>query len=907
MVKKKNRLVTTSLREIKNSFPRFLSLMIMSFLGVFVFSGLKATAPFMMDSLDRYYDERNAYDIKLVSNLGFASDDIEIVKTIEGVKDIEYVNYADVSFHTKNDKDYVLSINSVTNNLNYLSTEYDLTSLASNELLVEEPFLEKTEYQIGDEIVLESDEFNSNVFIIKGVVDSPLYFNNADLNNNRGKTNVGNGTVNFYSYTNISSFKNEYYKNIYLTVDDAMKYETNSTKYNQAVDKVMEAISNKEEDILKTRYDLVRYNYDNLVIIYQAIWQYSMGRETVDNYLSQNEFQNDEQFKQYFATLSESDSNYQSAKKINDTILLLEENKDNYDQCMAALSELGIEKKDLSKYLTTLRKTMENKKLYVYNRLNDSTYKSYVDDTDSVTNLAYVFPIVFYAVAILVSLVSMNRMVEDDRMMLGTFKSLGFSNNMILFKYMLFAAIATLVGGIIGVVLGVVIIPSLINSIYHLLFDLPKFYIGLNIKDSLIGFIIAIVCICGSTLYTVHKELKAKPAELLRPKSPKAGRKVFLERFEKLWRKIKFSNKITIRNISRYKKRVGVTTLGVAGCCALMLCGFGIKDSITDIPARQFTHVTTEDATLYFNNVTKEEAKEVLNNETSFQSYAILNNTNATIGKYDIYISVLSENFEEFQHFYDLDTKEKCDLNDDEVLISDKLASLLKVKKGDTIEFYDDNNNYNMKVGAVVENYIQHFIFMNERTYNKNSSKDLTFNMAYVELGDLTKDEQLDLQAKMLENSNVLNMTFIQDSIDQANDMLQTLDKVVVILIVLAAMLSFIVLYNLSNINIHERKREIATLKVLGFYPNEVDRYITQENWILTVIGIVIGLVAGFFLTNIVVSTVEIEYVRFIHVIRPLSFIYASVMSLLFTLIVNFITHFSLKNIDMIESLKSVE
>lgn len=907
MVKKKNRLITTSFREIKNSFPRFLSLMIMSFLGVFVFSGLKATAPFMMDSLDRYYDERNAYDIKLVSNLGFASDDIEIVKTIEGVKDIEYVNYADVSFHTKNDKDYVLSINSVTNNLNYLSTEYDLTSLASNELLVEEPFLEKTEYQIGDEIVLESDEFNSNVFIIKGVVDSPLYFNNADLNNNRGKTNVGNGTVNFYSYTNISSFKNEYYKNIYLTVDDAMKYETNSTKYNQAVDKVMEAISNKEEDILKTRYDLMRDNYDKLVIIYQAIWQYSMGRETVDNYLSQNEFQNDEQFKQYFATLSESDSNYQSAKKINDTILLLEENKDNYDQCMAALSELGIEKKDLSKYLTTLRKTMENKKLYVYNRLNDSTYKSYVDDTDSVTNLAYVFPIVFYAVAILVSLVSMNRMVEDDRMMLGTFKSLGFSNNMILFKYMLFAAIATLVGGIIGVGLGVVIIPSLINSIYHLLFDLPKFYIGLNIKDSLIGFIIAIVCICGSTLYTVHKELKAKPAELLRPKSPKAGRKVFLERFEKLWRKIKFSNKITIRNISRYKKRVGVTTLGVAGCCALMLCGFGIKDSITDIPARQFTHITTEDATLYFNNVTKEEAKEVLNNETSFQSYAILNNTNATIGKYDIYISVLSENFEEFQHFYDLDTKEKCNLNDDEVLISDKLASLLKVKKGDTIEFYDDNNNYNMKVGAVVENYIQHFIFMNERTYNKNSSKDLTFNMAYVELGDLTKDEQLDLQAKMLENSNVLNMTFIQDSIDQANDMLQTLDKVVVILIVLAAMLSFIVLYNLSNINIHERKREIATLKVLGFYPNEVDRYITQENWILTVIGIVIGLVAGFFLTNIVVSTVEIEYVRFIHVIRPLSFIYASVMSLLFTLIVNFITHFSLKNIDMIESLKSVE
>ena len=182
-----------------------------------------------------------------------------------------------------------------------------------------------------------------------------------------------------------------------------------------------------------------------------------------------------------------------------------------------------------------------------------------------------------------------------------------------------------------------------------------------------------------------------------------------------------------------------------------------------------------------------------------------------------------------------------------------------------------------------------------------------TFNMAYVKFNNLTKKQQLDLQAKMLENADVLNMTFVQDSIDQANDMLQTLNKVVVILIVLAAMLSFIVLYNLSNINIQERKREIATLKVLGFYPKEVNRYITQENWILTFFGVLIGLVAGFFLTNIVVSTVEIEYVRFIHIIKPLSFLYSSIMSFVFTFIINFITHFSLKKIDMIESLKSVE
>lgn len=902
MVKKKNRLITTSLREIKNSFPRFLSLMIMSFLGVFVFAGLKATAPFMMNSLDKYYDERNAYDIKLTSTIGFASGDIDILRDVEGVKDIEYSNYVDVSFHTKNDKDYVLSINSVTTDLNYLKSTYDLSSLKDNDLLVEEPFLDKTDYEIGDVITFENDELNTKTFKIVGTVDSPMYFNNANLNNDRGKTNVGNGTINFYSYTTLNSFKNDYYKNIYLTVKDASKYETNSKKYNELVNNVMDLIADKEEVILSNRLDTLKTTYNLLT----SLSFYDAARQTIDKFLKTNNIANDEEFKTYFANLSEDDPNYLNAKNIYYLLTQIDGKEKQYEQGIKYLESQGISKAELPSYTATLKKTIDNANVLVNNRLNNSTYKSYVDDTNSITNLAYVFPLVFYAVAILVSLVSMNRMVEDDRMMLGTFKSLGFSNKMILFKYMIFAFLATLVGGIIGVGLGVVIIPSLINSIYRLLFDLPKFYLGLNLKDSLIGFFIALFCICGSTFYTVYRELKAKPAELLRPKTPKAGKKILLERFSNIWHKIKFSNKITIRNISRYKKRVTVTTLGVAGCCALMLCGFGIKDSITDIPYKQFTYVTSEDATVYFNNITKNEAKELLNKD-EFASYSILNNINATTGKYDIYISVLSENFEEFQHFYDVKTEKVCELKDDEVFVSDKLAQLLKVKKGDSIEFSSDDNTYKMRIGAVVENYIHHYVYMNEATYKKYALKDSTYNMAYVKFNNLSKEKQLELQAKMLENSDVLNMTFVQDSIDQANNMLQTLNKVVVILIVLAAMLSFIVLYNLSNINIQERKREIATLKVLGFYPNEVNRYITQENWILTFIGVIIGLVGGFFLTNIVVSTVEIEYVRFIHIIKPLSFLYSAIMSFVFTLIVNFITHFSLKKIDMIESLKSVE
>ena len=501
----------------------------------------------------------------------------------------------------------------------------------------------------------------------------------------------------------------------------------------------------------------------------------------------------------------------------------------------------------------------------------------------------------------------MNRMVEDDRLMLGTFKSLGFSNNQILFKYMLFALLATLIGGILGVGLGVVIIPSMINSIYRILFDLPKFYINLNFKDSLIGFIIAVICIGGATLFTLVKELKAKPAELLRPKAPKPGKRILLEKWHAVWNKIKFSNKITIRNISRYKKRVIVTTLGIAGCCALMLCGFGIRDSISDIPEKQFGYVTSQDATVYFSNISKKEADNLLVQD-EIVSHSNVSLINGETGQYDITINVLEKGYEEFQHFYDVKTKENLSLNDNEVFISDKLAQLLSLSKGDKIEFNDNNyNNYSFTIASVVENYIYHYVYMTESTYKQVTNEEMIVNTAYIKLKKLNEEEKENFQKKLLNNEEILNVTFVQDAIDSADDMLQSLNKVVIILIVLAALLSFIVLYNLSNINIHERKREIATLKVLGFYPKEVDHYITQENIILTIIGIIIGLIFGYFLTNIVVSTVEIEYVRFIHKINFLSFVYASLLSILFTLIVNLITHFSLEKIDMIESLKSVE
>lgn len=897
---KKNRLVTTTFREIKNSFPRFFSLLLMSFLGVFVFAGLKATAPAMMNSLDAFYKSANVYDIKLTSTVGFDNNAIDILKKIDGVNEVELSNYKDVVFKDKNDKEVVIKLISTPSTINLLSSEYDYEKLKKNEILVEENFIHKTGFKINDEVLLDDVTYT-----IKGVVSSPLFYTNVSLNQNRGKTNVGNGTINYYGYINNSSFNVDYYVNAYITLNGANNYQTNSKPYLKKVDDVSKKIEEKINDLLASRYDDINNNIGQLKAAKNFMVDYDAKKSKINATLNELNLKSYEEFINYFNTLDVTSSSYESLKLISDYIKYINDNKNSYDLIIGFINSMNLSLANMDDVINKYQEILNNKSgiVLLNDRLDYSTYKNYIDDTKSITNLSFVFPIVFFLVAILVSLVSMNRMVEDDRLMIGTFKSLGFANKNILFKYMMFAFLATLSGGIFGVIGGVIVIPTLINNIYKLLFDLPKFYLTLNIKQSILGFLIAILCICGTTLYTVLMQLKEKPAELLRAKAPKPGKKILLERIHFIWKRIKFSNKITIRNICRYKKRVAVTIFGIAGCCALMLCGWGIKDSITDIPTMQYQHVLTLDAIVNFNNVSKEKAAESLNND-NIESYTLMSLISGTCDNYEVTINVVSDNYNKFLHLYDINSKEEVTLNDNEVIVSDKLAQLLKLKVNENLSFYDDDyNNYNLKIKCIVENYVQHYLFITETTYKAISKNDFKINTAYIN----SKDINDNFIKGLLQNDDILNVMVVKEVIDNVSDMLTTLNKVVIILIVLAALLAFVVLYNLSNINIHERKREIATLKVLGFYPYEVDKYITLENIILTIIGVILGLVFGYFLTNVVVSTVEIEYVRFIHKIKFSSYIYAAILSFVFTIVVNFITHFKLEKINMIESLKSVE
>jgi putative ABC transport system permease protein len=671
-----------------------------------------------------------------------------------------------------------------------------------------------------------------------------------------------------------------------------------------------EALQNQEKTLqtqkntLSTQLSALQTLQDSVDAINAAEAQYNANLLSFQT--ASEEYQNS--LNEYNKGMSE----YQSAQQeYAENEARYEENQATYED---SLKEYEEQKADADREIANAKEEIDQIKhptWYLYDRTDYSTYSDYLDDAGSIANLSKVFPVVFFAVAVLISLISMNRMVEEDRLEIGTLKSLGFSNETILSKYMVFSFWATMAGGVIGSALGLVLIPKLIFGIYKILFTLPYFVLQPQWKTTILGFAIVMICVCGTSMWTVYKVLREKPAELMRPKAPKQGKRVLLERIPFIWNRLKFSNKVTVRNLLLYKKRVFATVFGIAGCTALMLCGCGIKDSIADIATRQYEDIYQFDAMVYVNDLEPSDTKRCseIFSDASIAGYTQSERLSGTVGDVNISLFVAKDDADlsKIIHLTNLESGQEEHLKEGEVIITDKLAQRAGLQAGDTIEILDVNQvSYEYTVSAVVKNYLEHFVFMDQATFEQ---ADVTYepNLVYMKTQELSDDQQQTLAENLLQQEEVLNVTYKDTLVKNAEDMLKSLDKVVLILVVLAAMLSFVVLYNLSNININERKREIATLKVLGFYDREVDAYITKETVVMTIIGILLGLVAGYFLTKVVVSTVEVEKARFINEIKLQSYGYAALMSVTFTAIVNRITHFHLKKINMIDSLKSVE
>lgn len=552
-------------------------------------------------------------------------------------------------------------------------------------------------------------------------------------------------------------------------------------------------------------------------------------------------------------------------------------------------------------------------KWYIYDRLDNTSYKELINASDNLKKIGNIFPIIFFAISVLVSLISMMRMIEEDRVENGTLKSLGYNSFHITLKYVIYSLLATTIGSSVGAIFGSYMIPSVIWNIYKKIFFIPKFIYLLKSDYNALGLWICILCICGTSVIVCIKNLREVPANLMRPKAPKSGKKILLERINFIWKKLKFSDKITIRNIFRYKSRVITTILGIAGCTALILAGFGLKDSIKDVTDFQFNNIIKYDKMLMTNDsINQIDIEKELLNDDKVENFTNVNTQNIKVlfNEEQEVTMITPDDFNSISKsisLIDLKTNNVINnISDNSCIISEKTAKLLDIDVGDKISLLDnDNNKYDIKVSYIIKNYINQYLYINKNTYN-NLFKDYKINSILISLKDEDKNSK-EFDKKYISNGYALTIVDNDDIKSSMNDMLGSIDSIVAILIIAAASLAFVVLYNLSNINISERKREIATLKVLGFYPSEVDKYINRETVLLTILGIGIGLLFGSYLSHFIISTCEPDYIMFDRHVYTLSYFYSLFITVIFTIIVTIVTHFNLKKINMVTSLKNVE
>ena len=585
--------------------------------------------------------------------------------------------------------------------------------------------------------------------------------------------------------------------------------------------------------------------------------------------------------------------------------------KDAEDEIAENQQKLDDAKKELE--------DLEKPEWMVTDREDLPEYTDYGDNADRLRNIGQVFPVIFFLVAALISLTTMTRMVEEQRTQIGTLKALGYKKSAIAAKYICYAFFATLLGSVLGMLIGEKIIPYIIITAYGIMYHNVANTISIDYQPgfALIASAASVVCTVGATLFASGKELQETPASLMRPPAPKEGKRVLLERLTFIWKHLSFSWKSTIRNLFRYKKRLIMTVFGIAGSMGLMLVGFGIQDSISDIAAIQYRELQHYDGmVIEDSDATEEEHAELFEYMKENEQIAHCNRVQMTkisapkgSSNISIYLFV-PESLSEFAKDVTLKnriTGETYELTDEGAAISEKTASLLGLKVGDMIPLKKGDKEYKVRVAVITENYMSHYLYMTPRVYEQTFGEKPEYENIVFTMQEDCKDDLEMAGTRILAYPGALSISYTSSLASQVDRMLSTLDAVILVLIVSAGMLAFVVLYNLNNINITERQRELATLKVLGFYDGEVSQYVLRENVILTVLGIMFGAVFGILIHRYVITTVEVDAVMFGRNIKPLSFLYSGILTSIFSIVVNGVMHFKLKTIDMVESLKSVE
>ena len=955
----KKALMKDSIKEIKNTYKRFLSILLMAFLGVGFFAGLRATSPDMVDTIDEYYDSQNVYDIQVISTLGLTDEDIKEISKIENVDKVIGTYETDGKVLLDNNEDVVkvMSIEEV-NKPQLLEGKMPE---ADNECVVEHNFLVQNNKKIGDTIEIEIENtknsdgeeieylVNKKMKIV-GTIKSALY-----ISRDRGTSSLGSGKVDYYLYINKDNINaKEVYTNIYIKVKDSDKLETSSNKYKELISNVKTKIEDKKDEREKARQDeLIASATEKLneaetefndkkkeaeEEIANAESEIEEGKKQLEDgerEINKNEQRANEEFASAEAKIKNAKEEIseneeilkQEEEKANEQFKVLEEQKDNlknrlnetndaldiayetYNNILEQLNDpnqdvgsleslqgqkIGCEeniaklegnknvlesgiteienginsgkqkiedgkakielakielenqenkynktKKSTISQINSAKKELERAKVelesgeqelneqkievqkqldeaeaelidardeiakiekpqwYVLDREQNSGYVSFIQDTESVENIGKVFPIVFFLVAVLISLTSMTRMVEEERTQIGTLKALGYNKVQIAGKYVLYASLASIFGGIFGMCVGFILIPKVIWMMYSMMYEIGDISLNFNWTFGTLGLELIFICVVGATIYAVVKELRQTPAILMRPKAPKIGKRVLLERVTFIWKRLSFSRKVTIRNIFRYKKRFLMTIIGIMGCTALILTGFGLRDSISRIMPDQYEHVFNYDLQINLKDGLEEKQIQELKNDLEqkdeiikvIETYMTTETAVKNGIEEDVQIIVPKNknSLDEIINIVDLKTKEKIVLKDNEICLTDKVAELLGVKERDTIILQDsDGNEKEVTISNIVENYVYHYVYMSKELYESLYNEDYKANVLLTKDDNLTEEQEDNLAEELMNYNEISSLSLISSAIRTMDETMKSLNYVVVVLIVSA-------------------------------------------------------------------------------------------------------------------------
>lgn len=894
-------------RGIRGSLNRFLSILFIVALGSGFMAGLAATSPDMYATADRYMDEYNWYDLDIKSTLGFSNDDLLAIRAENGIVYAQGARVVDTVLKASDDEAYTSRVFGILDkNGNTVINRARLKEGGmpeNDDECVIQPVSGRYfagNLKIGDELSVSADGARSDRLKIVGFVESPMCISLISE-----PSSVGTGKITLDIYVHTDFFEYDYFTDVFVMLEGAKALDTFGDEYRCLSSDHTEALKQLADGRLAIRETELKNGIETQIEQLEAVRNALNEAGAAGSALSKDTVTRLKENAVVISAISQTDPAL--AKLLGDTQTAV------YDALKSTEppDESGIKKLDDA--IAVLREkitAIDGGAWLVRTRDDSAGYSSYDSNVGKVAALSKIFPVFFFMVALLVALTTMTRLVEENRTQIGTLKALGFSNVEILGEYMFYSLLSSALGCILGFSVGFRLFPKAISSAYAMMFTLPE--VTTSVRHDIVLWVapVTVGSILLATLWACWSEFRACPAKLMQPKAPAAGKRIWLEHLPFIWKRLSFTHKVTCRNLFRYKKRFFMTVIGVAGCSALLVTGFGLRDSINDIVNKQFgeiylyqMNVLTDGEMLSDDLVNYLDDKEVFDGWLPYsdESGKVMANGKSESANIEVPSDV--SDFGSFISLRNRKTKEKLTLSDDGAVLTEKLCETLGVTVGDSVTLQNsDGREAEMKVIGITENYLTSFAYVAPGGYANAFGKSADFRYLLCRVGNAATDA---VSEKLLGFDNVLYVNASQSLKDNFADSIKSIDGVIFVLILSAGLLCMVVLYNLTNVNICERRKELATIRVLGFHPGEVSRYIFRETDALSFIGSAAGLFAGIWLHSFVVRTVEVDQVMFGRSIYPLSFVFALAISLLFTFIVDLIMRKQIRSVDMVEAMKS--